>query len=120
MKQSDYQRFKNTFESAHGKQSPSPFSKLFSGQIDYTLIARCLTSWKMQAEQPDSLLEDIQRWLLTVDPEKIEVNAQIPDSYLQGLRLLNCMRARIPEKYGGLGISQCQYSRLLEKIGSWS
>jgi alkylation response protein AidB-like acyl-CoA dehydrogenase len=119
--QSAYQRFKNTFESAHGKQTPSPFSKLMSGQIDYALIAKCLANWKIQADPTNPLLDEIQHWLLAeVDPEKIEEKAQIPDSYLQGLRLLNCMRARIPEQYGGLGISQCQYSRLLEKLGSWS
>ena len=121
MKKSDYARFKNTFEAAHGQQIPSPFSKLLSGEVDYALISECLDDWKDQLIEDDPLLKDIHGWLDSeVDPEKIEDNQQIPDAYLQGLRLLECMRARIPEEYGGLGISQCRYSRLLEKVGSWS
>ena len=121
MKKSDYARFKHTFEAAHGQQIPSPFSTLLSGRVDYALVLECLNNWKEQSIQDDPLLKDIHHWLISeVDPEEIENNQQIPDAYLQGLRVLGCMRARIPEEYGGLGISQCGYSRLLEKVGSRS
>jgi len=121
VKQSDYARFKDTFEAAHGQQIPSPFSKQLSGQVGYTLVAECLAYWKEQSVEDDPLLKDARQWLISeVDPEEIENHQQIPDAYLQGLRRLGCMHARIPEEYGGLGISQCRYSRLLEKIGSCS
>ena len=121
MNRIDYARFKNTFEAAHGQQTPSPFSKLLSGQVDYALVLQCLDGWKEQLIKNDPLLTDIHRWLVSVvNPEEIEDNQQIPNAYLQGLRSLGCMRARIPKEYGGLGISQCRYSRLLEEVGSWS
>jgi len=119
--QSDYAHFKTTFEVAHGQQILSPFSTLFSGRVDYALISECLDNWKEQITRDDPLLNDIQRWLVSaVDPEKIENDQQIPDEYLHGLRKLGCLRARIPKEYGGLGISQCRYSHLLEEVGSWS
>ena len=121
MKISDYERFKNTFESAHGQQSYSPFSKLLTGQIDYSAIAYCLNDWKNKTDKADPLLNKLHDWLESeVDPERIENESQIPDAYMQGLRKLDCLRARIPEQYGGLGLSQCRYSQLLEKLGSRS
>jgi alkylation response protein AidB-like acyl-CoA dehydrogenase len=121
VKKSDFARFKETFEAAHGQQSPSPFSTLLSGRVDYGLVSRCLADWKEQSVEDAPLLDDVHQWLVSeVDPEEIENQQQIPDAYLQGLRRLGCMRARIPEENGGLGLSQCRYSRLLEKIGSWS
>ncbi len=121
MNVSDYERFKNTFESAHGQQQPSPFSKLLTGQIDYSAIIHCLDDWKNNTDKTDPLLNKLHDWLESdVDPERIENDAQIPDAYMQGLRKSDCLRARIPQQYGGLGLSQCRYSQLLEKLGSRS
>lgn len=121
MNASAYQRFKNTFESAYGQQSYSPFSKLLTGQIDYAAIGQCLDDWKNNTDKADPLLQKLHTWLASeVDPERIENTAKIPDAYLQDLRKLDCMRARIPKQYGGLGVSQCRYSQLLEKLGSHS
>ncbi len=121
MNTSDYERFKNTFESAHGQQQRSPLSTLLTGQIDYLAIDCCLDNWKNNTAKADLLLVKLHDWLeLEVDPERIENESQIPDAYMQGLRKMDCLRARIPEQYGGLGLSQCRYSQLLEKLGSRS
>ncbi len=121
MKPSDYARFKATFETAHGQQLPSPFSTLLSGQINFRAINESLKFWQDSADDAKTLLGNIKQWLSNaVDPETIENAAQIPDAYLQGLRDLGCMRAKIPEQYGGLGVSQSTFSRLLELIGSYS
>lgn len=121
LKQSDYERFKTTFEAAHGQQKHSPFSKLLSGQIDYSAIDECLLQWKKSTCKPEPLLYMLHQWLHSeVDPERIENESQIPEAYLQGLRNLDCLRAKIPEEYGGLGMSQCRFTQMLEKLGSWS
>ena len=121
MKKSDYARFINTFEAAHGKQQPSPFSTLLSGQTHFQTINKYLEHWQISAEDSRSLLNKIKQWMANeVDPEIIENDAQIPETYLLGLRELGCLRAKIPEQYGGMGVSQCSFSRILELTGSYS
>lgn len=118
---SDYIRFRETIESAHGEQSPSPLAKLLAGHIDYSVISDCLDQSDGEGRQTDSMLEGIHQWLVNdVDPEKIEADEKIPAAYLNGLRKLGCMRARIPVAYGGLGVSQYKFSRILELIASHS
>ena len=121
MNESKYERFKNTFESAHGQQKQSPFSQLLTGKIDYPVINQCLSDWNNNTDDPDPLLSKLNDWLASeVDPERIENASKIPDTYWQGLRDTDCLRAKIPKQYGGLGLSQCQYCRLLEKLASRS
>ncbi len=121
MNTSAYERFKNTFESAYGQQQGSPFSSLLTGQIDFPSINRCLDEWKNGTNKPESLLDKVHDWLQNeIDPERIENESQIPAAYLQGLRGRGCLRAKIPKQYGGLGLSQCRYSQLLEKLASRS
>lgn len=120
MVESNYERFKKTFEFAHGQQGNSPFSELLTGKINYSAINCYLSHWKKSTDDV-ALLEKLHHWLVVdVDPERIENSSKIPDSYLNDLRELGCLQAKIPKKYGGLGLSQCQYSMLLEKLGSRS
>jgi alkylation response protein AidB-like acyl-CoA dehydrogenase len=121
MQQSAYDRFRNTFESAHGKQQPSPFSRLLSGQTNLQTINNSLLFWQDHANSHKPLLDNIKQWMVNeVDPERIENEAQVPASYLQGLRTSGCLSAKIPQQYGGLGVSQITFSKLLERIGSYS
>ena len=121
MKQSDYDRFKSTFESAQGKQQPSLFSALLSGQVNLQAINNNLLFWKANANKNTNLLNTIKQWMANeIDPEKIENKEKIPEKYLHGLRKLGCLSAKIPEQYGGLGVSQITFSKLLELLGSYS
>ena len=120
MVESNYERFKKTFEFSHGQQGNSPFSELLMGKINYSAINSYLSHWK-KATDDVSLLGRLHDWLVVdVDPERIENSSKIPDSYLNELRAFGCLRAKIPKEYGGLGLSQCQYSKLLEELGSRS
>ncbi len=121
MKPEDYQRFKGMFESAHGRQQLSPLYALVSGGLDYAGIKDCLDQWERLSRGNEALIERVRRWLVDeVDAELIEQDREIPVAYLQGLRTLGCLSARIPASYGGLGLNQCTYSRLLETIAGRS
>ncbi len=54
-----------------------------------------------------------------VDPVRIERDARIPDEVLEGLKELGAMGMKVPEHYGGLGLSQVYYNRALVLTGSW-
>ncbi len=121
MKQLDYERFKSTFERAHGIQQFSPFSSLLSGKISLQSINDNLLYWQNNKNQNSRLLNDIKQWMVDeVDPEIIEDEAEVPARYLQGLRKTGCLSAKIPQQYGGLGVSQITFSKLLELIASHS
>ena len=48
----------------------------------------------------------------------IEREARIPDEWVKGLAELGCFGIKIPEEYGGLGLSQVAYNRALMLVGS--
>ena len=56
----------------------------------------------------------------TVDGLLIEREARIPDEVVHGLAELGAFGMKIPEEYGGLGLSQVYYSRALMLVGSAS
>lgn len=118
---SDYQRFREVVESVQGGRLSSPFASLVQGIIDYPAILACLKRWEETHANNDLSRPNIREWLRAeVDPEIIEQDKIIPESYLDGLRSLGCLKARIPKKYGGLEVSQVEFSRVLQLIASRS
>ena len=53
-----------------------------------------------------------------IDPALIERESRIPDEVIAGLREIGALGMKIPEKYGGLGLSQLYYGRALMVVGS--
>ena len=54
-----------------------------------------------------------------VDPLQIERDAKIPDDVIDGLKELGALGMKIPEEYGGLGLTQVYYNRALALAGTW-
>jgi alkylation response protein AidB-like acyl-CoA dehydrogenase len=54
-----------------------------------------------------------------VDPLQIERDARIEDDVVQGLKELGALGIKVPEEYGGLGLSQVYYNKALALAGTW-
>ena len=54
-----------------------------------------------------------------VDPLVIERDAKVPDEVIQGLKDLGALGMKVPEEYGGLGLSQVHYNRALALASTW-
>ena len=52
-----------------------------------------------------------------IDPVAIDREAMIPQHVIDGLGRLGMLGACVPKEYGGRGLSQTQYCRLLEVLG---
>ncbi len=52
-----------------------------------------------------------------IDPVAIDRNAEIPDSVVRGLGILGVLGACLPEEFGGHGLNQTSYCRLIEVLG---
>jgi alkylation response protein AidB-like acyl-CoA dehydrogenase len=56
----------------------------------------------------------------SVDPALIEREARIPDETIRGLAAIGAFGMKIPQAYGGLGLTNLYYNRALIIVGSMS
>jgi alkylation response protein AidB-like acyl-CoA dehydrogenase len=54
-----------------------------------------------------------------VDPQAIERDGRISDEVLAGFKELGALGMKVPEQYGGLGLSQVYYNRAMMLAGTW-
>jgi alkylation response protein AidB-like acyl-CoA dehydrogenase len=53
-----------------------------------------------------------------VDPVEIDETGEYPGPVVEGLRRLGAFGMKIPVEYGGLGMSQVEYGRVMQLVGS--
>src|SRR6516164_2020007 len=91
---------------------------LFAGEIHEKLVFPFPQVKKEEEETLRLVLESLRRFAEeNVDSAQIDRDAKIPDKVLQGLKELGVFGLLIPEKYGGLGLSQMAYGRVFEDFG---
>lgn len=70
-------------------------------------------------DQGDAFLNRLRKVLDEhADPDAIDATGEIPDALLSELAKLGAFGIKIPVKYGGLGLSQTNYSRAAMLLGS--
>ena len=52
------------------------------------------------------------------DSSKNDLNEKIPDEIMKGLGELGAFGLQVPTEYNGLGLTNTQYARLVEIVGS--
>ena len=98
---------------------PSFGRELFLGNFRLDLIhPQPATSPEMTAKG-EAFLEKLTAFLTErVDPLEIEREAKIPADVVDGLKKLGALGMKIPEEYGGLGLSQVYYNKALALTGT--
>jgi len=99
---------------------PSFGKHLFLGQLRLDLIYP-------QPKLPDSDVASGEKFIATlrdflqenVDPLAIERECRIPEAVIDGLKKIGALGMKIPQRYGGLGLSQVYYNRALMLVGTW-
>ncbi|MCP2337097.1 acyl-CoA dehydrogenase family protein [Actinomadura rupiterrae] len=100
---------------------PSFGKQLFLGDFRLDLIHPHPRGDAASHRKGEEFLARLREFCATrVDPMRIEREARIPDEVVKGLRELGALGMKIPEEYGGLGLSQYHYGRALMVIGSTS
>ncbi len=61
----------------------------------------------------DSFLRD------HVDPDEMDRTGEIPTEVLDGFRSMGALGMKIPKEYGGMGLSQANYARVAQMLGSY-
>jgi alkylation response protein AidB-like acyl-CoA dehydrogenase len=79
-----------------------------------------------QPDMPVEAVEKGERFLAVlrafleehVDPQAIESEGRIPDEVIDGFKAIGALGMKVPEEYGGLGLSQVYYNRAMMLIGT--
>src|SRR5689334_17807050 len=98
---------------------PSFGKELFLGNFRLDLIHPQPELDPQAVEKGERFLKTLTDFLAeNVDPLQIERDAKIPDEVVQGLKDIGALGMKVPEQYGGLGLSQVYYNKALAITGS--
>jgi alkylation response protein AidB-like acyl-CoA dehydrogenase len=95
-------------------------SNLFIGRYDFDRIY----PWPAQSPEDRAagadFLHKLESYLRDhVDPDEIDRTGEIPPENFAGLAEIGAFGIKVPQKYGGLGLSQYNYGRAAVLLGSW-
>ncbi len=107
-------------EAAREEQRRSGFAaSLFDGDADLSSLVPFPSQSVEDHDQGNAFLARLKTFLETkVDPDRIDAEGEIPDEVMQGLAEMGAFGIKIPVKYGGLGLSQTNYSRAAMLLGT--
>ena len=95
-------------------------SNLFVGRYDFGRIY----PWPEQGAEDlaagEGFLRKLEDYLRDhVDADEIDRTGEIPQENFDGLAAIGAFGIKVPPEYGGLGLSQVNYGRAAELLGSW-
>jgi alkylation response protein AidB-like acyl-CoA dehydrogenase len=100
-------------------RKPSFAKELFLGGFRLDLIHPQPRAHPDAAERGERFLERLGAFLESeVDPLTIERDARIPEHVIEGFKELGALGMKVPQEYGGLGLSQVYYNRALTLAGA--
>jgi alkylation response protein AidB-like acyl-CoA dehydrogenase len=99
--------------------APSFVRELFLGNFRLDLIFPYPEPGPEDAAKTEAYLAKLGAFLQDeVDPDEIDRTGELPEAVIQGLRDLGAFGMKIPEEYGGVGLSQVGYGRAIELVTS--
>ncbi|MEW6055700.1 MAG: acyl-CoA dehydrogenase family protein [Bdellovibrionota bacterium] len=95
-------------------KEPSFVADLFMGKLRTSSILPYPEQSEEDRKIGDAYLEKMHAFLREkVDADEIDRTGEIPPDVMQGLAELGAFGMKIPKEYGGLGLSQVNYNRVL-------
>jgi alkylation response protein AidB-like acyl-CoA dehydrogenase len=97
---------------------PSFAKGLYLGRFDLSLIHPHPRGAAEDVERGEAFLTTLRGVCERLDGERIEHEDRIPDEYLAALAQIGVFGMKIPQKYGGLGLTMAYYGKALMLLGS--
>ncbi len=95
-------------------------SNFFIGRYDFDRIYPYPAQSAEDRAAGEDFLRKLENYLRDhVDPDEIDRTGEIPLENFKGLAEIGAFGIKVPKKYGGLGLSQCNYGRAAVLLGSW-
>lgn len=93
---------------------------IFMGGFPWSEVFPFPTQSKEDAANGEHLHTELERILREKsDPDQIDVDGEIPQPLIDEIAELGAFGIKIPKEYGGLGLSQLNYSKTATILGSW-
>src|SRR2546425_5288799 len=87
-------------------------SNLFVGRYDFDRIYPYPAQSAEDRAAGEEFLQKLESYLRDhVDPDEIDRTGEIPPENFKGLAEIGTFGIKVPKKYGGLGLLQCEYWR---------
>jgi alkylation response protein AidB-like acyl-CoA dehydrogenase len=103
----------------HEWQAPSFVRELFEGSFRLDLVHPFPAMSPADVERARPFMARLERFLADkVDSDRIDREGKIPPEVIQGLRDIGAFGIKIPEEYGGLGLSQTAYTHAIGMVTS--
>jgi alkylation response protein AidB-like acyl-CoA dehydrogenase len=119
---SGYKEARAISEAAREKEWKLPsFGKgLYLGNFQPELISPQPAMAPDAVEEGERFLAILGRFLQDeVDPQAIERDGRISEEVIAGFKEIGALGMKVPEEYGGLGLSQVYYNRAMMLAGTW-
>ncbi|TDT74621.1 hypothetical protein DFO47_11316 [Arthrobacter sp. AG258] len=101
-----------------GWDRPSFAKGLYLGSFDLGLVHPWPAADPASVEKGEAFMARLTEYAKSMSGRIIERDAKIPDEYIRDLASLGVFGMKIPEEYGGLGLSLVYYGRALALLGS--
>ncbi|HEX9940110.1 MAG TPA: acyl-CoA dehydrogenase family protein [Longimicrobium sp.] len=98
--------------------APSFVRELFLGNFRLDLIHPYPRQSADDKARTDAYIARLRAFMEDVDSDAIDRTGEIPEEVVQGLRDLGAFGLKIPEEYGGIGLSQVGYGRTVGMVTS--
>lgn len=68
----------------------------------------------------DAFIEQLMPFLQeNLDPEEVDATRTIPEKVIKELARIGAFAMKVPKEYGGLGFTQTNYNRVVQKVASY-
>lgn len=99
---------------------PSFGGQLFNGIFN----PESLLPFPEQSEQDRKIGDEFTEKLMdflrkNLDPEEVDATRTIPQNVIDGMGKMGVFALKIPKEYGGLGFSQTNYCRVVQRVSSF-
>jgi len=92
---------------------------LFFGQFPFDFVHPYPAQSEEDQRAGEQFLGELREVLRDkIDPDSIDRDGEIPEEAIEALRSIGAFGIKIPKEYGGLGLSQTNYSRAAILLGS--
>ena len=100
-----------------GKPLPSFAKALYFGLCDSKRVFPFPQVHEAERQRVDTVLRELRQFCdAHLDPVAIDEQCTIPEDVILGLGRVGALGCTIPEEFGGLGLSQYGYCRIVEEI----
>jgi acyl-CoA dehydrogenase family member 9 len=101
------------------KKKPSFAKLLYWGMFDSRHVFPYPKVDVIEQQRTEELIKKLRLFCeREINPAAIDREARIPDSVIKGLGELGILGLSIPENFGGLGMTQYAYCRVMEQLAS--